>query len=302
MTTLTKPLNNKSIFTFLLLTFLISSVFYFLIIYNGKLSAAYGRYTTGLMWSPGFAAFLTCRILKLDFRSLGWEWGETKYQVQSYFLPLLYALVTYLFVWCTGLGGFYNAEFVNETMLALRLGVLPPWLTISIFFLLTGGVSIFRSMANAIGEEIGWRGFLVPRLYVRYGFTVTSVVTGLIWGLWHYPILLFADYNSGTPSWYALSCFTVMTVSGSFMYTWFRIRSGSLWTAVLLHASHNLFIQSIFTPLTVDHGKTAYYIDEFGTVLPVVSVVIAVICWRNRKMLIPATNYNLPETSPGNMN
>lgn len=238
--------NQKSILLYLLLTFLISGVFYFLIIYNGKLSAANGRYTTGLMWSPAFAAFITCLLLKIDIRSLGWEWGKTKYQVQSYFLPLLYALIAYVFVWCTGLGGFYNTSFVGETMLSLRLGNLPPWITIIIYFLLTGGLGIFKSMANALGEEIGWRGFLVPRLYNDYGFTVTSIVTGLIWGLWHYPILLFADYHSATPPWYALSCFTLMTGSMGFMYTWFRIRSGSLWTAVLLHASHNLFIQSFF--------------------------------------------------------
>lgn len=172
-----KPLNSKSIWIYLLFTFLISSVFYTLIIYNGKLSAANGRYTTGLMWSPAFAAFVTCLILKLDFRSLGWEWGETKYQLQSYFIPLLYALVAYLFVWCTGLGGFYNHDFVNQTMISLRLGDLPSWATICIYFLLTGGIGIFKSMANAMGEEIGWRGFLVPRLYAQLGFTKTSVIS-----------------------------------------------------------------------------------------------------------------------------
>ena len=43
----------------------------------------------------------------------------------------------------------------------------------------------------------------------------------------------------------------------------FRMKSGSLWTGVILHASHNLFIQAILTPLTIDNGKTMYYIDEF---------------------------------------
>ncbi|QNK64655.1 CPBP family intramembrane metalloprotease [Pedobacter sp. PAMC26386] len=293
--TLTKPLNGKSIWVYLLLTFLISAVFYFLIIYNGKLSAASGRYATGIMWSPAFAAFASCLILKIDIRSLGWEWGETKYQVQSYLIPFLYALVTYLFIWCTGLGGFYNPGFVQDTMLSLGLGILAPWMTIGIYFLLTAGIGIFKSMANALGEEIGWRGFLVPRLYNRYGYTKTSIISGLIWSLWHYPILLFADYHhSTTPSWYALGCFTLMTVCASFLYTWLRIRSGSLWTAVLLHASHNLFIQSFFSPLTVDYSHTAYYIDEFGIVLPVITLIIAVICWKKRKMLAPLVNEGIP--------
>ena len=142
-----------------------------------------------------------------------------------------------------------------------------------------------RGAASALGEEIGWRGFLVPELYKTQGFTKTSLISGSIWGIWHLPILLFADYNSGTPSWYAMSCFMVLIISMSFIYTWFRIKSESLWTAVILHASHNLFIQRIFSPLTEDTGNTAYYIDEFGIVLPIVGIGFAIYYWSKRKEL-----------------
>jgi membrane protease YdiL (CAAX protease family) len=50
-----------------------------------------------------------------------------------------------------------------------------------------------------------------------------------------------------------------------------RLKSGSLWTAAILHASHNLYIQAIFTPLTRNTGKTAWFIDEFGAILPIVA-------------------------------
>lgn len=63
--------------------------------------------------------------------------------------------------------------------------------------------------------------------------------------------------------------------------------SGSLWTGVILHATHNLFIQAIFTPLTKDTGKTAYYFDEFGIVLPVVTVAFAIYYWSRRDELKP---------------
>jgi len=59
------------------------------------------------------------------------------------------------------------------------------------------------------GEQLrhcAWRGdwlagFLVPQLAKVTSFTRLSLLSGLIWSLWHYPILLFADYNSGTPAW-----------------------------------------------------------------------------------------------------
>jgi membrane protease YdiL (CAAX protease family) len=138
-------------------------------------------------------------------------------------------------------------------------------------------------MSDALGEEIGWRGFLAPHLVGRLGFTSGAVLTGLIWTAWHLPILLFADYNSGTPWWFALPCFAVMVVSLSVILTWLRLKSNSVWPCAILHASHNLFIQSFFTPLTGPSGKlTPYLIDEFGLALPAITSVLALVLWWRR--------------------
>src|SRR5579885_620856 len=123
---------------------------------------------------------------------------------------------------------------------------------------------VIRSTSSALGEEIGWRGFLFPRLVGRVGFTVGCVLTGCIWALWHYPGLLFADYNAGTKPAYALSCFTLMVIADSFIMGWLRLKSGSLWPAAILHASHNLFIQAIFDRMTSPVGRTLYVTTEFG--------------------------------------
>ena len=142
---------------------------------------------------------------------------------------------------------------------------------------------MIRSCSSALGEEIGWRGFLVPQLAQRYSFTVTALISGAVWSLWHYPVLIFADYNAGTPTWYGLTCFTVMVVSISFVFAWLRLKSGSLWTGVLLHASHNLFIQGFFDPLTTNAGRTRYIIGEFGAGLALVSIVFAIYFWTRRE-------------------
>jgi hypothetical protein len=62
-----------------------------------------------------------------------------------------------------------------------------------------------------------------------------------------------------------------------------RLKSGSLWTGVLLHASHNLFIQGFFDPLTTDTGRTKYIIGEFGAGLALVSIAFAIYFWTRRK-------------------
>jgi membrane protease YdiL (CAAX protease family) len=114
------------------------------------------------------------------------------------------------------------------------------------------------------------------------GFTGTALISGIVWACWHYPILIWGDYNAGTPSWYGLSCFTIMVVAIAVVFAWLRLKSGSLWTAAMLHASHNLYVQAIFTPLTQNRGKTAWFIDEF---LPIVAVAFAIYFWSRRREL-----------------
>jgi membrane protease YdiL (CAAX protease family) len=276
---------RKRIVTFLILTLALSAIFYFLIISAGTLGAGWGFYTMGLMWCPGMAAILTQFIYKRKLSELGWGWGKTRYQVMSYVTPLLYALVAYLIVWISGLGGFYNRGFVAGVAKGFGWEKVPQGLVILFYVLLAGIFGFIRGSASALGEEIGWRGFLVPQLAKHNSYTVTALVSGLIWAIWHFPILLFADYNSGTPAWYGLACFTVLIVSTGFIFAWIRLKSGSLWTAVFLHASHNMFIQGIFTPLTSDTGKTKYFIDEFGAALAVTAAVTAFIFWKNRSKL-----------------
>lgn len=277
--------NRKAIIIFLVITLGLSSIFYGLILNTGKLGSGYGQFVTGLMWCPGIAAILTCTLLKRKLSVLGWSWGERRYQLWSYALPFMYALIAYAIIWGFGFGGLYNITFVNDIANAFGWTQLPDGLTILLYVIITGAVGMVSSMASALGEEIGWRGFLVPEMSKTMSYTKTSLLTGIIWSLWHYPILLFADYNSGTPAWYGLSCFTVMVISISFMMTWFRLKSNSLWPCVILHASHNLFIQTIFTPLTITNDNTKYYIDEFGIVLALVCLGVAVYFWTKRRQV-----------------
>lgn len=277
------PSDRRALSVDVLLTAALSSIFYFLIIKSGHLGAGSGLYVAAIMWCPASAAFLTCKFIGRDIRrSLGWKWGESRYQAMSYLIPLGYAGVTYLVVWGTGLGGFYNKAFVDRLTAGFGLGPLPAWAGIALYLFLAGTVGVIRGCASALGEEIGWRGFLVPELASRMNFTLTALISGCIWAIWHWPILLFADYNSGTPAWYGLSCFTVMVIGLSFVFAWMRLKSGSLWTGVLLHASHNLFIQAFFDPITADTGKTRYVIGEFGAALAIASILLGTYFWTRR--------------------
>jgi membrane protease YdiL (CAAX protease family) len=275
--------SRKQIITYLVFLFLFSSVFYFLILRAGTLRSGMGLNVRGLMWCPALAAFATLRLNRRSFSELGWCW-ISKYQWQSWFIPLLYSSIAYVIVWTSGLGGFDNPEFVRSMTQAMNLRA-PAWLSVAIAVALICTFGLISSLASALGEEIGWRGFLVPELARNTSFARTALISGAIWSLWHYPVLIWGDYNAGTPAWYGLTCFTVMVISISFVFAWMRLKSGSLWTGAMLHASHNLFVQAIFTPVTRNTGKTAWFIDEFGAVLPLITIAFAIYFWRRRREL-----------------
>ena len=273
--------SSQPTLVYLVLVFAFSSVFYFLMLKAHTLGAAGGLYVLGIMWCPALAAMATLKLSRRKLSELGWNWPANHYALQSWALPLLYAFVAYVIVWLLGLGGFPNHQFMDQLVARMGLPISPAAAT-ALYLLLGGSFGLVRGLASALGEEIGWRGFLIPELFKKVGFTGAALISGIVWSCWHYPLLIWGDYNSGTPTWYALICFTVMVVSLSFIFAWLRLKSGSLWTGALLHASHNLYIQGIFTPLTRDTGKTAWYIDEFGAVLPVVTLFFALYVWAKR--------------------
>jgi uncharacterized protein len=84
-----------------------------------------------------------------------------------------------------------------------------------------------------LGEELGWRGFALPRLLERWSALSASLILGVIWGLWHLP----AFFISGLPqSHFSLPAFLVGTVALSVLMTWvFQNTRGSVLIAVLIH-------------------------------------------------------------------
>lgn len=272
----------KQILTYLLLVFAFSSLPYFFMIHTGHIGAGNGMVVSLVMWCPAFAAFATCGLFKIDLGTLGWNWRPTRYEVWSYVIPILYALPVYIAAWVAIPGSFAFSDFAAPWGSAFGF---PNWPRATALFLAIPCYAVFGvigSTARALGEEIGWRGFLLPRLVQQAGFTVGCLLSGCIWAVWHYPGLLFADYNAGTRPAFALTCFTLMVIADSYILGWMRLKSGSLWTAALLHASHNLFIQAIFDRITAPAGRVLYVTTEFGFGLVLTIGAFALYFWTLR--------------------
>ncbi|MEV0993635.1 CPBP family intramembrane glutamic endopeptidase [Nonomuraea sp. NPDC050202] len=90
----------------------------------------------------------------------------------------------------------------------------------------------------ALGEEWGWRGWLVPRLVSTNGMLAGLLLSGFVWGLWHAPLTLLGYNYPRLGSWAAL-VFIGFCVPAGVVMGWLRLRTGSVWPAVVAHASLN---------------------------------------------------------------
>ena len=291
-----KPL-AKQILTFLCLVFLFSSLPYFLMIHAHHIGTGGGLVVRMVMWCPAAAAFSTCALLGIDSRTLGWNWRPVRYEALGYLLPLLYAIPVYVVVWIAVPGSFALAAFEKAAAGSLSLPSSPYLATFGLMIPMLATVGVVGSVASALGEEIGWRGFLLPRLTGQFGFTAGCLLSGLVWAAWHYPGLLWSDYNAGTKPAYALTCFTLMVIGDAFIMGWLRLKSGSLWPCALLHASHNLFIQAILDGMTASAGRTLYYTTEFGCGLVLTVGAVAAYLWTRRGELPDGVARELESTA-----
>jgi membrane protease YdiL (CAAX protease family) len=269
---------KRKVTTYLILTLLLAAPFYYLILSAGTLEVRGGIYVSGVMWAPGLAGLLTRAVYQRDLRGIGWSWGKSRYQAASYLVPVVAGLVVYGLAWTAGMAGFEPDGLAG--------GSGSDTLTVIVA---AGTLGVLQFATLTLGEEIGWRGLLVPELAKVTSYTKVSIVCAAVWSVYHYPLLLFADYTSAAPRWYALSMFTIGITGASFMATWLRLKSGSVWTGVILHASHNLFIQQVFDGLTSDRGSTEYVTTEFGAGLAIAYAGGAYWCWRHQDSLPTAT-------------
>lgn len=265
----------KTIFIFLTIVTVISAVFHYAIVnlYPSRI------YIGGLMWCPAVAAIITLKLKGLSISSLNWNWGNWKYIRLSYFIPAMYALITYILIWLFGLGGLPNEEIVldwaNELGL-VEIGTLNPTFVVIIAVILLSTVGVIKAMATTLGEEIGWRGFFIYELRKVLSFTGVSLFSGIIWASWHWPIIVYYGGNITLE----LTAFFVVIISMSFIMTYYTFKSKSLWPAVLFHAVSNVYIQKIFPPLTRKIEGTEHWLGENGIMFAIVTFGFGIYFWR----------------------
>ena len=161
-----------------------------------------------------------------------------RYYLFALLSPLIVALV--IVALAVGLGVSEPDFSLQRALRALSLDVGPAFSAASWFWLaLPLGLLGQSILVTPLlwGEEFGWRGYLQVRLFARRPL-LAAVTTGLIWGVWHYPVILMGYQYPDHPV-LGLLTFPVTTIFLSIIFGWLRLKTGSVWSASLAHAATN---------------------------------------------------------------
>lgn len=133
-------------------------------------------------------------------------------------------------------------------------------------------------LIGGVGEEIGWRGYMLTRLIdARVPYPV--LVSGLIWGVWHLPLLLGGLYYAGPNVLLSALLFMVAVTVSAWFYAQLRLATGSIWPVIILHGAWNTIIHDVFDAST-SGAQATLWIGESGILVMLAVIAVSVLLIR----------------------
>lgn len=191
-------------------------------------------------------------VFKDGFGDAGWSWGRPVHHLTAFAIPAANWLLPAAIDLATGSGSVGQPMTDLRFMFAMGLLVIP--------------------LIPAFGEELGWRGYMLPHIARRMSTRKAVVLHGIIWFVWHWPVMISAAGAVTQASGFGIYTSILLIIGvGSipiildsvvFAYVWMWSRS--IWTVTLLHAAHDGFRDSLM--MLIDSGS----FSEIAIVVPVV--------------------------------
>lgn len=192
-----------------------------------------------LMWAPGLSSIFARIVLREGISDISLRIGgkqTLKKLPMILLLPVIIGLFAYGIAWVTGLVQYVTPDtFIKAPSAVIFVGTV---LMQMLFGTIIGVLS-------SAGEELGWRGYMLTRL-IDARIPKPVLTSGIIWGLWHLPVLLVGNYYSGPYPALSVVLFMISVTSFSYILSRLRLSTGSVWAAIFLHASWNAVIQDAF--------------------------------------------------------
>lgn len=240
-------LDKKGLFCFLGLTFAVSWLIMGDLWLAGGLAATWlaSIALIGVMWVPGLSAFIVTRLVTHEpLATTGVRWlGAKRYYLWAWLLPILFTLTSTLLTWLLGAGQLDLSftpvrQSLEQTMAQSPGSPLPSVttiVTVQTAFALCAAP--FINVFFALGEELGWRGYLLRKL-LPLGQWPALLLSGTIWGLWHAPVIIMGHNYPGHPVVGPFLMIGFCLLMGIIL-GWLQLASGSVWVPALAHGTLN---------------------------------------------------------------
>lgn len=240
----------------------------FLLLRDNNL-AAYQMILSASMFCPLAAVLIVSRGYLHRPTGIGWKphlKGKVKYVLLAWFGPAVLTLLgaaLYFAVFPSRLdtSGSYLASMLGDAAMQqlTQQGLTP------MNYVLLGAAQAVTyapivNMIFAVGEEAGWRGYMMPCLKERFGLLNGRLLGGVIWGVWHWPIMLLTGYEYGTNYLgapvlglvvWCVFCFALNTV-----LDWLYEKTGCIWVPAIAHGAVNAIAT---LPAMLTYPADAYY-------------------------------------------
>ena len=239
-----------------------------------------------LVYVPAFASIVARLVMREGFRDISFRLDARSRRGMLH--GILYPLAV-------GIPAFSIAFALNVVEFASPashpLGIAIPGssplerLGAGLFIALT--VGILGMTPLAVGEEIGWRSYLLTRL-IQGRIRHPVLLSGLVWAFWHAPLVLSGQYNPSSHPTLSFVLFAVTMVSLGSLLARLRLETDSIWPPVVLHAAWNSVIVAFLGECTRDKTSAAIWVSEGGVLVSASMLVMAL--WAHRAWRRTPTN------------
>jgi membrane protease YdiL (CAAX protease family) len=132
-------------------------------------------------------------------------------------------------------------------------------------------------LIGMFGEELGWRGFALPKLLDKFNPIISSLILALPWIFWHTPLALFQDWLGNIPIENFLLNYILLIFPLTLIFTWFFQKSkGSILLVIIFHKSFNLTFNAYSTALNLNEKADKILLDKTTIALWIIAVVLVI--------------------------
>jgi uncharacterized protein len=257
----------------------LSAVLEGLIIRTGEPIAKHLGFVFALMWVPAIASVAARIAMREGFgdfsfaapqrigRSVGLAW----------LYPVLVGCLGYGIAWVCGL-----ATFAPPALEVIGVHAGWPVFRFAVLLALALSLGMLYALFWAAGEQIGWTGYMLTRL-IDAGCPQPVMISGAIWGVWQVPLILTTQYASSRLPYLSAGLFVVNMITFGYVTALLRLRTGSVFPAILAHASWNATIQGVFDASASAGG---IWVGESGALVTLCNAILVAWVVRGRWPLL----------------